>query len=266
MQNARSRSPLGAIVIAIACVVISSGVAVPAADVAQRFHQLRNFVAEFIDQQDGNEDRSGLNEEPLVILKWCGTFSDIYKVDTLSDAKDKSLIELAFVEHFYSRWLTASGVPPGVIDPVARAFIDTEINRMQEGRYRELSEMDAEFLDVVTSAARDFMKKNKIDRKIGWNNMCGDEPSWKKVTFAAHPSGARISIIPEFYFNLCLTSGVDPEDKNLCRHWREVSSTKAESVLGSYYLHSVWRDEEEVTGLFKIKGGDDGTIFTVEHP
>lgn len=81
---------------------------------------------------------------------------------------------------------------------------------------------------------------------------CGDDGIYVKITTA--PSGGRVFVIPQFYFDLCKAQRIDPESREVCDRWVEVQPDLDFNVSGIYRYYVSWSDGTSKSGQFQSDG------------
>jgi hypothetical protein len=73
---------------------------------------------------------------------------------------------------------------------------------------------------------------------IAREDGCGAGETEIKIT--TRPAGARVQLIPMFFFRLCKKEGLDANDPQRCLYWRDVPDSGAEMVSGGYAFVARW--------------------------
>jgi hypothetical protein len=60
------------------------------------------------------------------------------------------------------------------------------------------------------------------------------------VTIQTEPKGARVFLIPDFFYQLCKVNKINPENLSACDYWREAFSI--DEIAGDYHYRVQWHD------------------------
>ncbi|SCX87387.1 hypothetical protein [Paracoccus tibetensis] len=77
---------------------------------------------------------------------------------------------------------------------------------------------------------------------------CGGSPSWPVVSFSTEPPNARLYLLSEFEFRLCIFGGNEGFDIEACQ-WRDVDVVAGGlQIAGTFMYIGIWSDGRTRTG------------------
>jgi len=79
----------------------------------------------------------------------------------------------------------------------------------------------------------------------GVGGECGDGEI--EVPISSEPQGARVWLISEFDYELCLAVGKNPDDRDAC-NWKEETGRDVILVAGTYRIYASWPDGSTSSG------------------
>jgi len=180
---------------------------------------------------------------------------------------DGALADIAGKVVFWSNELTALGYPSSISKDLVGQIEHDLVTNLLNGRYhKQYGFYDIDFgkqVDRLIDAGDKYRASNNSHLKrlfVDPTTSCGAGGE-AEVTFTSSPSGAQISVIPEFNYELCKAHG----DTSLtgCTAWRRVNSTGAGRVSSVYYVYVKWSGRTSGPTRYDLSRAKDGQKIVV---
>jgi hypothetical protein len=82
------------------------------------------------------------------------------------------------------------------------------------------------------------------------------------ITVRTEPTNGRVIFIPTFFYEVCKTQQIDPDDPAQCDRWREAPDGALFDVAGDYFYRAFWPDGVQRRGRLSFTNLKDGQTVT----
>jgi hypothetical protein len=158
----------------------------------------------------------------------------------------------AMLAHDIVRWrndLPALGYPEVTWRPLLTKFEDDKMAELSRGGSNAATR-DARVDGYAGQAAFGAQLVKALDEyrarsterppKATYDPGCGAGEI--RVNIRTNPPGARVVFIPAFYYHLCRSQNINPDDPRTCDHWRDQPDGTLAAVAGDYFYFARWPD------------------------
>jgi hypothetical protein len=219
------------------------------------------------------EVETDLKEDPINI-ETCSGWGTLLGIYSFSGDQDKLLaseidagfLEIAGVIEDGRNVLTDSGYPLEIWQPklleIEKFAVKKYIANGGEWNLSMQEGIDRLFLEIV-DLAKDYKISNGLDlADLSYESECGaGGPAM--VNLETDPPGGEISIISEFEYLLCETSGQSTDELS-CDGWVTVSTDSMMALGGFYYVRMRYGSEETLARLTDLTNIHQGQVVRIK--
>jgi hypothetical protein len=153
---------------------------------------------------------------------------------------------------------------PDLWEPQLKEYEKSRLAEMRRSKGSQLvsriENRKLTFMKQTTARLGSYQKTHPSLAKIDDAGSCrfiargGEVP----VSIETDPAGAKVLLIPSFFYELCRAQNIDSDDTVRCRRWREAISGRVSQVSGDYLYIVRWSDGATRRGKLSVMdaGGD----------
>jgi len=178
------------------------------------------------------------------------------------------LADLAYDVVHISRVLNLAGYPERVWGAPLRELESQQFELILGGPrfvYDHGEERNRAARQRIVRAANEYREEEATDLpEVIDEGGCG--AGGVGINVVTEPTGGRVSIIPVFFYELCKSQQLNPDDPAHCDRWREQAAGALMEVSGDYFYRAAWPDGVERRGRLSFTRLKDGQTVTISKP
>lgn len=182
---------------------------------------------------------------------------------TGSDKRTSAFADIAFDLVLLETQLPAIGYPASVWHADVRSYEETQVR--SAGRItvdQRQSARDAFYRSVQKDLLAYRRRHPRLPQIVVGRGCGGAEVT---VTIRTQPRGAQVLLIPSFFYELCRVQKLNPNNTNLCDHWREALDGTVD-LIGNYHYFARWHDGTVRRGTLLFDTQTDKQTIMLRKP
>jgi hypothetical protein len=176
------------------------------------------------------------------------------------------LANLAFDVLSWTGDLRGLKYPPDLWEQQLREYEKSQLAEMRRSRDGQsdsrIHNRKLTFMKQIKTRLGAYQKLHPSLAKINDTGSCrfivrsGEVP----INIETDPAGAKVLLIPSFFYELCRAQNIDPDDTVRCRRWREALNGRVSQVSGDYLYVVQWSDGATRKGKLSVMDARGDTL------
>jgi hypothetical protein len=180
-----------------------------------------------------------------------------------TDGLTSELIDLAHQVYKATQYLTWTGYPQSLWQPLLSNYERAELSHIVEGK-KSGNDYDMPEVTILIQQLNDYRGKSGSSLpEISWIGCGGPGGGLLKVKTV--PSRGEVWVIPVFFHTLCTKQQLNPDDRDQCNHGEDYSD--GDEIAGLAGLSGQYRYVVTWPGGVKKKGtvsfSKSGSVWTI---